>query len=177
MLVPGNTTRPIMDRAKEALFSIIGPAVIDTLFLDLFGGTGAVGIEALSRGAHYVRFIELDRRAIRTIQENLRITGFTDQANVVRNNAFNVLKAKPDQPFDYIYIAPPQYKGMWRDALLALDENPLWVTEGVTVIVQIDPREDEPVTLEHLTEYDRRKYGQTLLIFYEGTYIPPENAD
>ena len=66
-LVPGDSTRPIMDRVKEALFSIIGQSILDTQFLDLFGGTGSVGIEALSRGAAHVTFVERDRAPLRAL--------------------------------------------------------------------------------------------------------------
>lgn len=176
-LVPGDSTRPITDRAKEALFSILGFDIAEAYIVDLFGGTGAVGIEALSRGAEYVLFTELDRMAIQTIRDNLKHTNFTEKADVRQLDAFALLKAKPDRPYDFIYVAPPQYKGIWKDVLNALDANPLWIEEGVTVIVQIDPSEDEPVELTHLSEYDRRKYGKTLLIFYEGTYQNPEHQE
>lgn len=165
--VPGNSTRPIMDRAKEALFSIIGPDIVGTQFLDLFAGTGSVGIEALSRGAQRAVFIELDRAALRTINENLRNTQLEADAEVRAADAFEVLKYPPDMPYDYIYVAPPQYKGMWRDVLLALDARPAWLGPATEVIVQIDPKEQETISLTHLHDYDERRYGNTLLWFFE----------
>ncbi|MBN2303959.1 MAG: RsmD family RNA methyltransferase, partial [Anaerolineae bacterium] len=73
-MVPGDSTRPVMDRVKEALFNILGTSVMDCSFLDLFAGTGSVGIEALSRGAERAVFVDMDRFAIRTIHENLALT-------------------------------------------------------------------------------------------------------
>ncbi len=176
-LVPGDTTRPIMDRVKEALFSIIGQNIVDAQFLDLFGGMGSVGIEALSRGAEHVLFIELDRRAAHIIRENLVHTQLDQQAEVRIMNAFDLLRRKPDTEYDYIYVAPPQYKGMWKEALAALDSNSGWIGEYTTVIVQIDPHEWEEIPLSTLTEVDRRKYGKTLLLFYERAASPAEPLD
>lgn len=165
--VPGETTRPITDRVKEALFNILGPDIYGASFLDLFGGTGAVGIEALSCGAAFVRFIELNRRAITTIRDNLTHTDFLQQAQVLQADAFEFLSRKPDRAFDYVYIAPPQYKGLWKRSLQALDRNPGWLMEDAWVIIQIHPKELEETPLQTLQEFDRRRYGSTLLIFYE----------
>lgn len=168
-LVPGDSTRPIMDRVKEALFSIIGRDIIETNFLDLFAGTGSVGIEALSRGARSATFIDLDRAAIQTVHENLKITKLADKAVVRRTDALNVIRGMPPaEPFEFIYVAPPQYKALWLETLKVLDANPGWLPEGTDVIVQIDPKErkDVSLTLEHLVEYDQRVYGKTLLWFF-----------
>jgi 16S rRNA (guanine966-N2)-methyltransferase len=165
--VPGDTTRPITDMVKGALFNILGLDVVDASFLDLFGGTGSVGIEALSRGATYARFIDLNRAAVTTIKANLARTRMQDQAQVVQGDAFAILKHRPDRTFDYIYIAPPQYKGMWQRAVKDLDEHPGWLQEDTWVIVQIDPIEYEALTLTHLAEFEQRKYGNTLLVFFE----------
>jgi len=166
--VPGDTTRPITDRVKEALFNILAGDVQDSNWWDLFGGTGAVGIEALSRGAASVRFSELNRLPIETIKANLQTTGFESQAEIRRGDAFNMLAAHPDRAYEYIYIAPPQYKEMWSQALIALDNNPGWLNdEGAWVIVQIHPKEYKELDLQNLDEFDQRKYGSTLLVFYE----------
>jgi 16S rRNA (guanine966-N2)-methyltransferase len=77
-----------------------------------------------------------------------------------------MLTANPDRPFEFIYIAPPQYKGMWSRALLALDANPGWLTETGWAIVQIDPKEFQELELNVLEELDQRRYGSTLLVFY-----------
>jgi len=165
--VPGEGTRPITDRVKESLFNILGADVRDARLLDLFAGTGGVGIEALSRGAREAVFVEQGRAALETIRANLALTHLADRARVVRADVFTFLASSPDAPFDYIYIAPPQYKGLWAQTLRALDANPAWLSEDSQVIVQIHPREFEELALECLTLVDQRKYGSTVLCFYE----------
>ena len=165
--VPGETTRPITDRVKESLFSILSHDMPGSDFLDLFAGTGSVGIEALSRGADYARFIDLKFTAIETIKLNLQSTKLADNAEVLMSDALSYLKRTADRTFDYLYIAPPQYKEMWSKALLILDQQPQWLKEDAWVIVQIDPKEYEEMTLENLSLFDSRKYGNTLLLFYE----------
>lgn len=165
--VPGDSTRPITDRAKESLFNIIRIDLPGGAFLDLFAGTGSVGIEALSRGAGYVRFVDRERAAIDVIKHNLEHTRLGENADVQQGDAFALLKRTPDQPFDYVYIAPPQYKDMWSRALTLLDENPAWLVDDAWVIAQLDPKEYQSLELTHLAEFDQRKYGKTLLVFYE----------
>jgi len=166
-LVPGETSRPVMDRVKEALFNILGAGIRESAFLDLFAGTGSVGIEALSRGAASALFIDSDRMAIRTIHENLDHTGLAERATVLRASAFDYLRRPQPHAFDYVYIAPPQYKKLWKEALLLLDSQPHHLNPDGIVIVQIDPSEQEPVTLDALEPYDERRYGKTLLWFFE----------
>jgi 16S rRNA (guanine966-N2)-methyltransferase len=171
--VPGDTTRPITDRVKESLFDILGTDLVHprgAAFLDLFAGTGAVGIEALSRNAAFVRFIDQNRQAVEVIKENLRITGLSLNADVRRMDAFALLEQPADRKFDYVYIAPPQYKGMWKKALITLDKHLDWLTEDAWVIAQIHPveyTELDPSELSYLVEFDQRHYGSTLLVFYE----------
>jgi 16S rRNA (guanine(966)-N(2))-methyltransferase RsmD len=170
--VPGDTTRPVMDRVKEALFNILAGDVIDSNWWDLFGGTGAIGIEALSRGAASVRFTDLNRAPVETIRENVEHCGFSKQAEVRKGDAFSMLSAQPDRKFEFIYIAPPQYHEMWSRALKLVDENIGWLSETGTVIVQIDPLEYKPVELVNLEETEQRKYGSTLLLFYDQIQQP-----
>ena len=165
--VPGDTTRPVMDRVKEALFNILAGDVIDSNWWDLFGGTGAIGIEALSRGASFVRFSDLNRAPIETIRENVEQCGFSKQAEIRKGDAFSMLSAQTDRRFEYIYIAPPQYQEMWSKALKLVDEHIQWLNEDGTVIVQIDPKEYDELELQNLTESEQRKYGSTLIIFYD----------
>lgn len=165
--VPGDITRPITDRVKEALFNIIGIDIVDASWLDLFAGTGSVGIEALSRGAKYVRMNDLHRQAIATIKSNLTLTKLEKGADLSQRDALEILRSKPDFKFDYIYIAPPQYKGLWIKALQALDANIGWLSDESWTIVQIDPVEYEAVPLQNLVVFDQRRYGSTLLVFYQ----------
>ena len=164
--VPGDSTRPITDRVKEALFDILGADIVAARFLDLFGGTGGVGIEALSRGAAHAVFIEKNRKAQETIKANLLHTRLSERAEIVRGDAFAYLQGVP-RPFHYIYIAPPQYRRLWIEALMLIDDRPSWLAEDGEIIVQIHPREYEAVTLEYFEEIERRQYGSTLLVFYE----------
>jgi 16S rRNA G966 N2-methylase RsmD len=86
---------------------------------------------------------------------------------VVHSDAFAYLKRPVDWCFDYIFIAPPQYKTLWQKVLLAIDANTAWLSPDAWVIVQIDPVEYDKLALAHLEEFDQRRYGSTLLVFYE----------
>ncbi|MFQ6101959.1 MAG: 16S rRNA (guanine(966)-N(2))-methyltransferase RsmD [Anaerolineae bacterium] len=163
--VPGGGTRPITDRAKTALFSIIGNDVIGCRFLDLFAGTGQVGIEALSRGAAEAVFVERAGPALRTIRVNLARTRLEAGARVVRADVLGFL-ASTAEPYDYVYIAPPQYRGLWVSTLRALDASPGWLADDGWAIAQIHPREYEGLVLEHLALFDQRTYGSVMLCFY-----------
>jgi 16S rRNA (guanine966-N2)-methyltransferase len=164
-------TRPVMDRVKTALFDILAPRIRDTYFLDLFAGTGSIGIEALSRGAKAATFVEQGPEAFKCIRENLAITGFTEKAETLRTDAFAFLERAytTGRRYDILYIAPPQYHGMAARTLVQVDAQPP-VTPGGLVIVQIHPRERgdlSGMTLLRLRLTDERRYGSTLLLFYE----------
>ena len=166
--VPGKSTRPITDQVKEALFNILGPTIVDKTMLDLFGGTGAVGIEALSRGADHVHFLEINYRAYKVIKENLQSTGLEPYATVLKKDAFVFLRETPTQSFNIVYVAPPQYRNLWLKTMQILDENPEWVNLWDMVIVQIHPKElKDNIDYTNFREFDRRDYGDTLLIFFE----------
>jgi 16S rRNA (guanine(966)-N(2))-methyltransferase RsmD len=176
-LVPGKGTRPITDRVKESLFNILRWRVPGCHFLDLFAGTGSVGIEALSQGAQEAVFVEKAPKAVQTVRENLRRAGMDHRAQVVQEDVFKFI-ARMNQsgalggPFDIIYVAPPQYQGLWSRTLLALEGGPaltsgqFMATDGV-VVVQVFPKEFEPLPLKHFVLADQRTYGSTMLCFYE----------
>jgi len=164
--VPGDSTRPITDMVKEALFNIIGVDIYESKIWDLFAGTGSVSLEALSRGAKFAKLSDNNRNAIQTIYENLAHTRLGEYAKVIKGDAFTLLRGKPDQEYDYIYVAPPQYKEMWKDAMHILDENPAWLVDDGWIIVQIHPREYEVLDLINFEAFDERKYSNTLLVFY-----------
>jgi 16S rRNA (guanine966-N2)-methyltransferase len=165
--VPGDTTRPVTDKVKQAVFNILQDDVRDTAWLDLFGGTGAIGIEALSRGAQSCVFLDTAMAAVKIMGENLRNTGFESKAKVIRQDAFAYLGGRPNTRYDIVYVAPPQYAGAWSRVLLVLDQNPGWVTDNGSIIVQIDPREYTPVELKHFELGDERRYGRTMLLFFD----------
>ena len=164
-------TRPILDRVKTALFDILAPDLVDSRFLDLFAGTGQIGIEALSRGAASATFVELSGEVVKLVRENLALTRLEANAEVIRADAFVFLRDAHAQrrEFDIVYVAPPQYKQMAAQALERLDQAPLTAPGGL-VIVQIHPRERgdiASVALSRLRLYDERTYGSTLLMFFE----------
>jgi len=158
---------------KEALFSILGESVVGARFLDLFAGTGSVGIEALSRGASEAVFVDSEARALATIRTNLAHTRLESAARLVHGDAFRYLTRRAE-PFDLVYVAPPQYRALWNRALLSLDANPAWLGPGGQVIVQLFPKEFEPTDLKHLDLSDERQYGSTLLCFFARTPGPLE---
>ncbi len=175
--VAGDDTRPILDRAKENLFNILGTFVPGTRWLDMFAGTGQVGIEALSRGAAQCVFTETARPALRIIEENLRLTHLAGGAQVIQMDAFAYLqRLRPaPQPFDVIYIAPPQYKDLWVQAMRMIAADPaIYLFEEGLAIVQIDPSERQDLEFAPLTLVDERKYGKTMFLFYQ--YLSAEQA-
>ncbi len=165
-MVPGSGTRPISDRVKENLFNLIQWEVAESSFLDLFAGTGSVGIEALSRGAEHVVFLETARAAVSVIQANLVHCRLDARAKVLRADAFGFLANDPKESFDLIYVAPPQYKEMWSKAVLALDGRPRWLAADGLIIAQIYPKEYRELELANLELVDQRTYGSTSLCIY-----------
>ena len=149
-VVPGEGTRPILDRVKTALCDILRPTIDEIRFLDLFAGSGSVGIEALSQGAAWCTLIERRRLAIQVIRKNLETTGLTNRSEVRQADAFAYLK-EAQQGFDLIYIAPPQYQGIWERAMAEVDARPQLIRSQSTVteplafpglvVVQIDPKD------------------------------------
>ncbi|MBO0792384.1 MAG: 16S rRNA (guanine(966)-N(2))-methyltransferase RsmD [Ktedonobacteraceae bacterium] len=168
-------TRPIIARVKTALFDILAADVEDARFLDLFAGTGSVGIEALSRGAAHATFIEMNYKIVRLVRENLEITRLSEQAEVIQGDAFKFLQAQAENIFtdrqrvyNIVYVAPPQYEELAARALAMLDASPLVASDGL-VVVQIHPKERPGVAAvpcQRLELTDERRYGSTLLMFY-----------
>lgn len=163
---PPESTRPITDRVKENVFNILGTDVIDANVLDLYAGAGSVGIEALSRGAKHATFVEMKDEALQTIRANLQLTRLAGKATVLRANVYKFLKQPPPASYDLIYVAPPQYKGMWSETLRLLDAHPQFLSEVGVILVQIHPREYEELELRSFELDDQRKYGSTMLCFY-----------
>lgn len=164
--VKGDSTRPILDRVKTALFDTIREDIKGKTFLDLFGGSGSVGLEALSQGAKHATFIDINKNAIYTLKENTKKTGFLNESTILFKDAFKFLTTNKDK-FDIIFIAPPQYKELWIKALELVDDN-LSVLSPSLVIVQIDPKEyKEKLNLKNLKEEKQKRYGNTVLIFYK----------
>ncbi len=176
LVVPGRGTRPIMDRVKTSLFDILRPRLEGMAILDLFAGSGSVGIEALSQGAGSCTFIDLGREAIMTIRKNLAATGLAGRAQVLQVDAFDFLRRATDS-FDLIYVAPPQYEGLWAEAVRRIDERPELLRQAQgqgdenlppgLVVAQIHPKEYRSLELAALQELRQKQYGNTLLVFFE----------
>ncbi len=137
----GSDTRPTTDRIKETLFNMIQAEVPGGVFLDLFSGSGGIGIEALSRGARKAYFVENDKRAIDCIEANLRHTRLTEDAIVLKQDAVTALQYSIREPADIIFADPPYQKGFHR-MLLSAAANSKAVTEDTLLIIEETKEED-----------------------------------
>lgn len=133
--VPGKSTRPTTDKVKEAIFNMIGPYFDGGFALDLFAGSGGLGIEALSRGVEKAIFVDRDSKAVHTVHENLRICKIEEGIEVYRNDAERALKAiiKRELIFDYIFLDPPYKKQQLVKLLEMMSAATLLQQEGVIV--------------------------------------------
>ncbi|MCR5649764.1 MAG: 16S rRNA (guanine(966)-N(2))-methyltransferase RsmD [Lachnospiraceae bacterium] len=131
----GNKTRPTLDRYKETLFNTIQGYVPDSRFLDLFAGTGSIGIEALSRGASHCTFVENDREAVKVINENLKITHLEDKADVMTSDVLGgLLMIEKQGPFDVIFMDPPYDMGLELAVMRYLSSSKLADNETLIII-------------------------------------------
>ena len=160
----GMLTRPTSDRVKEALFSIINFDLPGAVVLDLFGGTGQLGIEALSRGANSAVFVDQREDACKIIRENLRRTKLESQGRVVRSDYLDYLRRSREK-FDIILLDPPYAEVFLENALKCITEIDILKTDGI--IVAERPVEKElPFEFEGYTRSKDYKYGKTLLTIY-----------
>lgn len=169
--VPGRHVRPTSDKVKGALFDMIGPFFEGGKGLDLFAGTGALGIEALSRGLDHVVFVDHSRQSIRVIQTNLRMLGLEGQAEVYQMGAEEAVffLAERNRRFDFVFLDPPYA----RESLV-----PAWLTElaqgrllaqTAKVVLEHDARVSFPDRLGRLDKAKERRYGNTTLTIFENT--------
>lgn len=134
--VPGDGTRPTTDRIKETLFNMIQHELYETRFLDLFAGSGGIGIEALSRGAAKAVFVENNRKAAECIRENLAFTRLADKSELLQMDVLTALRRlSGTEPFDFVFIDPP-YRGGWEERVLAALSASRLLTEDSIVIVE-----------------------------------------
>ena len=132
----GMDTRPTTDRIKETLFNIISPSIFDSIFLDLFSGSGGIGIEALSRGAKEAVFVENNPKAMACIKENLKFTRLASRAMTVTTDVMDALyRLEGDKIFDFIFMDPPYDRGLERNVLEYLSDSRL-VYEDTVIIVE-----------------------------------------
>lgn len=165
----GRTTRPTADRVKEALFNILADRVAGARVLDLFAGTGALGIEALSRGAEAAVFVERDRQAVQLIRQNVKKAAFSAASTIVAADVFQWLKRLPParEPYDLIFADPPYGKGLAQRLVEHLAPSPA-VGPHTFVVVEHDRREELPSEGENLLQIRTARYGDTVLTFYKG---------
>jgi len=161
----GSATRPIADRVKETLFAILGERVIDANVLDLYAGSGAVGIEALSRGAPHAAFVETDRRALLAIRENLERTGLATLASVHSMDVLRYLEGPAAEQFGIAFVDPPYEE---RAILAPLERLVAHLVPGAMVVVKHHWRTEIPEP-KGLITWRVRRFGETSLTFLAAT--------
>jgi 16S rRNA (guanine966-N2)-methyltransferase len=172
LTAPGEGTRPLADRVKQTLFAILEPQLAGAAFLDLCAGSGAAGIEALSRGAARATFVERDRRATTTIAENLATTGLSGpDARVVRSEAaaWLTIDGPSDGPFDLVLIDPPYAHPDLLARLLTIigaDVDGRLVRPGGRVVAKHFWRDRPAASVGLLASERDRRFGETGLTFY-----------
>lgn len=167
--------RPTSDKVREALFSILGAAVDGAAFLELFAGTGAVGIEALSRGAVGAVFVDSSQKAVRLIRENLDALGYRDRGSVVARDVLVFLKKTAQElgPFDMVFVDPPYHGGEGGSTLDALGGLPDGVLPGEAVVVyEHFKKHAAPKTAGRLIWRRDYTYGDTVLSIYDAGHEP-----
>ena len=163
----GSGTRPTTDKIREAMFSILFDKVVDAKVLDIFAGTGAIGIESLSRGAKSAIFIDHNHICCDIIRENLDKTKLKSNATVFCNDSFRAMEmlSKKGEKFDIIFIDPPYFEGYFDKILGCISEKELLEDNGILVVekhVTVE-MEEEHVGFEMFKE---KRYGEILLCFY-----------
>ncbi|MGG1599304.1 16S rRNA (guanine(966)-N(2))-methyltransferase RsmD [Paenibacillus naphthalenovorans] len=166
--VPGMGTRPTTDKVKEAVFSMIGPYFDGGQVLDLFAGTGGLSIEALSRGMDRAVLTDMDKKAIDTIRHNLQSTGFSDRAEIYRNDAFRAIKAlsKREARFDLVFVDPPYKLKIIGELLEQLQQSGLLAGEA-RVVVEHDAQDRHEESYGMLEQVRRAEYGDTAITIYQ----------
>ena len=164
----GDNTRPTLDRVKEALFNKIQNNIPDAVVLDLFAGTGALGIEALSRGAKETVFCDKVFEAIQVIKKNIENTKNLEKSTIINKDYNEVLKelARQNKKFDIVFLDPPYKTNFAIMALQKIIMSDLLTEDGIIIIETDDiTKEDEIIKIKEAEIFDKRKYGSVWLIF------------
>jgi 16S rRNA (guanine966-N2)-methyltransferase len=157
--------RPTADRIRESVFNIISDRVGGAFVLDLFAGTGAMGLEALSRGAVRACFVDCRTEAVILIGRNLSACGFTDRSRVIRSDALGALaRLEPTAAHDLVFVDPPYNQGLLAPVLTGLIAAPV-LSPGALIVVEHAPGEMLPDLARPWQCGDRRRYGKTLVSF------------
>ena len=164
----GLNTRPITDMIKEALFNVWGTRVPGSVFLDLFAGSGSVGIEALSRGAARVVFVDNSGEAVKIIKDNLQNCGLDNNFEIYRRDVMKALELlkRHGERFDLIYVDPPFTNDkIFYPVMVVLDEVDILRTDGI-VVIRTPHKKTMPTTFNRLSVYQSRNYGESTLHYY-----------
>jgi 16S rRNA (guanine966-N2)-methyltransferase len=159
--------RPTTDRVKESLFNIINGYIIDGQVLDLFAGTGSLGIECLSRGASKCVFVDVNRTSIDIVKGNIkkaRVESDAEVLNLDYKSAIDRVK-NSSYKFDIIFMDPPYYENIFIDALKKVEESNILKEDGI-IVVEHDTKQDFPENIGKLIKNRNKKYGNTTLTFY-----------
>lgn len=159
----GSRVRPTSDKVKQALFNILGDRATDSVFLDLYAGAGGIGIEALSRGAARVTFVDASRDSLNVVKQNIEQMGFGDRAEVILSKAEAFL-SKPSGPFDVLFLDPP-YAEAIQPLLEAIAGAGILKPDSI-VIAEHFRKQPSPERAGELTLYREARYGDTVLAFY-----------
>ena len=164
----GTALRPTSDKVRGAIFSILGSQVFGGRILDLYAGTGAVGIEALSRGASAVTFVESDPRAVQLLQKNLRSCRLLERAQVRKGHVAAFLQRKDwwGGPYDILFADPPYTAPEEVDVLIHAC-RPGLLSERAAVMIEHDARTELPASIDRATLVRRYVYGDTALYLYD----------
>ena len=165
---PKGKTRPLSNQAKESLFNILVPYTEGSYFLDLFAGSGAVGIEALSRGATISIFVELDKKTVQVVRDNLQLCGFTDRSEVYALDVLRALKIlkRKGAKFDIIFIGAPYDSPILVKAIEELSDGSL-LNEGGIVVAEHRSKHKIEEEFGSLKQAREARYGDTVLTFYK----------
>ncbi len=165
IFVPKGHIRPTSDMIKEALFNIL-PPIEGKTFLDLFAGTGSIGLEAMSRGAVKVVFVEVNRFSIETIKKNLSVCGFNNKYEIISAPVDESLKRfnKKKEQFDVIFADPPYEKGFIKKTLYLLGRGSLVSEDGI-IVLQHSCREELDWNADEFVLMDQKRYSDTMISF------------
>jgi 16S rRNA (guanine(966)-N(2))-methyltransferase RsmD len=157
-------TRPVTDKAKETIFNVLGTICQDAVVLDLFAGSGSLGIEALSRGANEVSFVDSEKPAYSCIYKNLELLGLTGQGHVLAVPVVQAIKnlEKRAKKFNLIFLDPPHNKGLIKKVLHRIDHSDIVVSSGL-IVVGHSNLEGLPQDLKTLSLQREIKIGQTFV--------------
>ncbi len=159
--ISGLDTRPTTDRVKETLFNMLNPFLLDCQFLDLFAGSGQMGLEAVSRGAQKAVFVENNKKAAACIEQNIQFTKFTENCTLLRKDVVSAIRwMEGREDFDIVFMDPPYDKNLEADALRALSSSAI-IHEGSLVIVEASLNTDLSYAVDFGYEVTKEKAYKT----------------